>query len=54
MEDYICNTIGEIKEKVKNLELINKREIRHKFQTGKVCNKNEYITNISELFKQLK
>jgi protein O-GlcNAc transferase len=55
MDEYICNTIIQIREKVKSISntTIDKRNIRHKFQTGKVCDKNEYIKNISELFNKL-
>lgn len=55
MGEYVCNTINQMENMVKEISIqkINKMDIRHKFQTGKVCDKNEYMENIESLLLKL-
>jgi hypothetical protein len=60
MEEFVVNSFEELNLKINILQNQNgtfwqtfKQNIRNKFLTGKVCNKNEYIKNIQELFVEL-
>ena len=58
MEEYIFNSTDELLNKINKLKLIEtwgtfKQDTRNKFLDGYVCNKEEYMKNIQQLFVDL-
>lgn len=55
LNEYVCSDVQDVIHKIGILKTqsINKEEVRHKFLTGKVCDKDAHLINLQRLFVDL-